>query len=96
MGKDLFSAEALGCGGEVTEEHLQATEEARAYGLVVAGLLASQCLEDLRKMFVTLPKNSNGRLERRSLRLEDQFVNKQFCSPNGSRQCFWLQPLFFP
>lgn len=38
--------EALGCGGEVTEEHLQATEE------------------DLRKMFVTLPKNSNGRLER--------------------------------
>ena len=56
----------------------------------MAGLLASQCLKDLRKMFVTLPKNSNGRLERRSLRLEDQFVKEQccsHCSPNGSRQC---------
>ncbi|CAE7436105.1 leuA [Symbiodinium pilosum] len=42
--------EALGCGGEVSEKHLQATEEV------------------LHPMFITLPKNGNGRLERRSLR----------------------------
>mmetsp|Transcript_61869 Transcript_61869/g.138153 ORF Transcript_61869/g.138153 Transcript_61869/m.138153 type:complete len:582 (+) Transcript_61869:101-1846(+) len=42
--------EALGCGGEVTEEHLKSTEQV------------------LYPMYITLPKNSNGRLERRSLR----------------------------
>jgi len=42
--------EALGCGSQVSEEHLQALEEA------------------LKPTYRTLPKNSNGRLERRSLR----------------------------
>lgn len=42
--------EALGCGGEITEEHLKAIEEV------------------LHPMYITLPKNSYGRIERRSLR----------------------------
>eukprot|EP00931_Biecheleriopsis_adriatica_P075883 TRINITY_DN49654_c0_g1_i1.p1 TRINITY_DN49654_c0_g1~~TRINITY_DN49654_c0_g1_i1.p1 ORF type:complete len:612 (-),score=131.78 TRINITY_DN49654_c0_g1_i1:42-1805(-) len=42
--------EALGCGGEVSEEQLRSIEEV------------------LEPMYVTLPKNSAGRLERRSLR----------------------------
>eukprot|EP00931_Biecheleriopsis_adriatica_P057816 TRINITY_DN3431_c0_g2_i1.p1 TRINITY_DN3431_c0_g2~~TRINITY_DN3431_c0_g2_i1.p1 ORF type:complete len:611 (-),score=127.88 TRINITY_DN3431_c0_g2_i1:168-1757(-) len=42
--------EALGCGGEVSEEHLKDVES------------------QLQPIFLTLPKNNGGRLERRSLR----------------------------
>jgi len=42
--------EALGCGGEITEEHLKSIEQV------------------LHPMYITLPKKSDGRIERRSLR----------------------------
>ncbi|CAE8648324.1 unnamed protein product [Polarella glacialis] len=53
--------EALGCGGQVSDEHLKAVEEA------------------LLPIYRTLPKLSNGRLERRSLRyLAHRYFNQQF------------------
>eukprot|EP00440_Ansanella_granifera_P062048 gb/GFBE01067266.1/.p1 GENE.gb/GFBE01067266.1/~~gb/GFBE01067266.1/.p1 ORF type:complete len:581 (+),score=158.81 gb/GFBE01067266.1/:1-1743(+) len=53
--------EALGCGGQVTDEHLQSIEEA------------------LKPMHLTLPKNQQGRLDRRSLRyLAHRYFNQKF------------------